>query len=325
MDLSVKYMGLDLCSPIIIGSSGLTNTVEKVVELEKYGVGAVILKSLFEEQILFEAEAASIDQYDYPETIDYVKSYTKDNSINKYLNLIRDCKKETNIPIIASINCVTNGKWTEFAKKIEDVGADAIEINVSVLPFDINRTSEDSEKVYFNILDKINALVKIPIALKLSHYSANIAHLVQQLSWRKQASAFVLFNRFYNPDIDINTKKITSSGVFTKPSDITMPLRWIALLSNEIKTDLSASTGVHSGADIAKLLLAGASSVQIVSSIYQNGPAHINKMLNDLIEWMKKNNYTSINDFKGIMNAENAHNSVAFERIQFMKYFGGIE
>jgi len=325
MDLSIKYMGLDLSSPLIVGSSGLTNTVEKVVELEEYGAGAVILKSLFEEQILFEAEVASTDQYDYPEAIDYVKAYTKENSINKYLDLIKDCKTETNIPIIASINCVTNGKWTEFAKKIETAGADAIEINVSILPFDINRTSEESEKVYFDILDKIKSIVNIPVALKLSHYSANIAHLVQQLSWRQQADAFVLFNRFYNPDIDINTKKITSSGVFTNPTDITMPLRWIALLSDEIKTDISASTGVHSGADIAKLLLVGASSVQVVSSIYQNGPKHIQKMLSDLQEWMKKNNYNTIEDFRGMISAKKAHNPVAFERIQFMKYFGGIE
>ena len=325
MDLSVKYMGLDLCSPVVIGSSGLTNSVEKVIELEEQGAGAVVLKSLFEEQIIFEAEAASDKQYDYPEAIDYIKNYTKENSINKYLDLIKDCKKETNIPIIASINCITNGKWTEFAKKIEKAGADAIEINVSALPFDINRSSEESEKVYFDILGKIRSIVKIPIALKMSYYSANIAHLVQQLSWRKQADAFVLFNRFYNPDIDINTKKITSSGVFTQSSDITTPLRWIALLSDEIKTDISASTGVHSGADIIKQLLVGASSVQVVSAIYKNGPAHISKMLEDLQEWMKKNNYTTIKEFKGMMTAKKAHNPVAFERIQFMKYFGGIE
>ena len=209
MDISTTYLGLKLNSPVVVASSGLSETPEQIKRSEDNGAGAVILKSLFEEQIIMDVNSQRVNNMyeNFSESEAYALYYTKKHNVEQYLKLIRNSKEQVDIPIIASINCVTNGKWTEFAKKIEDVGADAIEINVSVLPFDINRTSEDSEKVYFNILDKINALVKIPIALKLSHYSANIAHLVQQLSWRKQASAFVLFNRFYNPDIDINTKK----------------------------------------------------------------------------------------------------------------------
>ena len=265
MDLSVKYMGLNLKNPLVIGSSGLTNSVEKVKELESFGAGAVVLKSLFEEQILFEADAAgSENEYDYPEAIDYIKSYAKTESINKYLKLIEDCKKECHIPIIASVNCVTGGAWLNFAEKMEKAGADAIELNVSLIPTDIDKSSEENEKIYFTIIEKAKKSIKIPIALKMSHYSAGLSNLIQRLSWTKKVDAFVMFNRYYNPDIDINTLKMTSSGVFSTPADIAASLRWVAVLSGRIQTDISASTGVHSGGDLVKQILAGADTVQVV-------------------------------------------------------------
>jgi dihydroorotate dehydrogenase (fumarate) len=326
MDLSVKYMGLDLKNPLIVGSSGLTNSVEKVKELEAFGAGAVILKSLFEEQILFEADAAGKEnEYDYPEAIDYIKSYAKTESINKYLKLIEDCKKETSFPIIASVNCVTNGTWLSFAKKMEEAGADAIELNVSLIPTNIEKTSEENEKIYFNIIEEAKKELKIPVALKMSHYSAGLSNLIQKLSWTKKVDAFVLFNRYYNPDIDINTLKLTSSGVFSTPADIAASLRWVAVLSGNIQTDISASTGVHSGGDLVKQILAGADSVQVVSAIYKHGPAYVKTILDELESWMTKKNFNSISEFKGKVNYKNTSNSVAFERIQFMKYFGGIE
>ena len=326
MDLSVKYMGLELKNPLIIGSSGLTNSVEKVKELEKFGAGAIVLKSLFEEQILFEADAAGKDnEYDYPEAIDYIKSYAKTESINKYLKLIEDCKKEVNIPIIASVNCVTNGSWLDFAKKMEQAGADAIELNVSLIPTDIDKTSEKNEKIYFEIVEKAKKDLNIPIALKMSQYSAGLANLIQKLSWTKQVDAFVLFNRYYNPDIDVNTLKLTSSGVFSSPGDIAASLRWVAILSDQILTNISASTGVHSGEDVVKQILAGADSVQIVSAIYKHGPEYVKTVINELEKWMTNKNFKSIEEFKGKVSYKNVTNSVAFERIQFMKYFGGIE
>lgn len=326
MDLSVKYMGLDLKSPIIVGSSGLTNSVEKVKELESFGAGAVVLKSLFEEQIHFEADAAGKqNDYDYPEAIDYIKSYAKDNTINAYLKLIEDCKKETKIPIIASLNCVTTGQWLEFAKKMENAGADAIELNVSLLPSDSEKTSAENEKVYFTIAEQVKKVVKIPVALKMSHYSAGLLNLIKTLSWTKNVDAFVLFNRYYNPDIDINTMKITSSGVFSTEGDLAASLRWVAILSNQIETPISATTGVHSGEDVIKQLLAGAQTVQVVSAIYKHGSSFVKTMLDDVQEWMKKQNKKSIEDFRGLVSYKNVHNAVAFERVQFMKYFGGIE
>lgn len=326
MDLSVKYMGLELKSPLIIGSSGLTNSVEKVKEIERFGAGAVVLKSLFEEQILFEADNASMqNEFDYPEALDYIKSYAKDESVNTYLKLIEDCKKEVDIPIIASVNCLTDGEWLNFAKRMEKAGADAIELNISLLPTDIDKTSAENEKVYFDIIDQVKKVVRVPVALKMSHYSAGLANLIRTLSWTKKVDAFVMFNRYYNPDIDINTMKVTSSGVFSSPGDLAASLRWVAILSKDIQTDISASTGVHTGADIVKQLLAGADTVQVVSAIYKQGPAFIKTMLEDLENWMTKHNFKSLDEFRGSVNYKNVKNIVAFERVQFMKYFGGIE
>ena len=326
MDLSVKYLGLTLKNPVIVGSSGLTNSVEKIKELEKHGAAAVVLKSLFEEQILFQADNAnSNNDYDYPEAADYIKAYAKDSAIADYLALIKDAKKEVNIPIIASINCVTTGEWVSFAKKFEEAGADAIELNISLLPSNIDVTSAENEKKYFDIIDAVKKTVNIPIALKMSHFSAGLSNLIQKLSWTKQIDAFVLFNRYYNPDIDINTLKITSSGVFSTPEDISQSLRWVAILADKIKVDIAASTGVHDADGVIKQLLAGAGAVQVVSTLYKHGASHLESLIKGLEEWMSKNNYNSIEDFKGKVNYESADNAVAFDRVQFMKYFGGIE
>ena len=326
MDLSVKYLGLNLKNPIVVGSSGLTNSVEKIKELEQFGAGAVVLKSLFEEQILFEESNASANnEYDYPEAMDYIKAYARDNSIQKYLQLIENAKKEVSIPVIASINCVDKGEWISFAKKIEKAGADALELNISLLPSDINKTSADNEKMYFDIVETIKKTINIPLSLKMSHYSAGLTNLIQKLSWTKNIDGFTLFNRYYNPDIDIETLKITSSGVFSSPEDISSSLRWVALLSGKIRTDIAASTGIHTGEDVIKQLLAGATVVHVVSTLYQNGTKQLKEMVEALEGWGNKHNYKSIEDFRGIVNFESAENSIAFERVQFMKYFGGIE
>lgn len=325
MDLSVKYMGLNLKSPIVVGSSGLTNSLEKIKELEHQGAGAVVLKSLFEEQLMYEGMAESDkNTHDYPEAMDYIKSFTKDTSVSDYLNLIEDCKKEVEIPIIASINCVTPGEWVKYAKRMEEVGADALELNISLLPSDVNKTSKDNENMYFKIVEKVKKVVSIPVALKMSHYSAGLANLIQKLSWSEHVDAFVLFNRYYNPDIDINTLKIGSSGVFSTPGDLAASLRWVALLSDKIDVDIAASTGVHSGEDVIKQLLAGANAVQVVSAIYKNHPPIIATMLEDVQQWMADKKYNSIKEFQATVNLHELINPAAFERIQFMKHFGQI-
>jgi len=326
MDLSVNYLGLKLKNPIIVGSSGLTNSVEKIKDLEKQGAGAVVLKSLFEEQIMMEQEKSfNQNDFDYPEAMDYLKEYAADYSFGDFIKLIKGAKEAVQIPVIASINCVTMGNWINYAKKIEDAGADALEINVSLLPTDIEKTSAQNEKVYFAIIEALRKQLNIPIALKMSYFSAGLANLIRQISYTKMLDSFVLFNRYYSPDIDINELKITSSGVLSHPENISDSLRWVALLSDKIQTPIAASTGVHSGKDVIKQLLAGATAVQVVSSIYKNGSLVIGQMLQEMEEWMTEKNFNSISDFKGRMSYDKFHEPEAFERIQFMKYFGGFE
>ena len=262
--------------------------------------------------------------YDYPEAVDYIKNYAKDNHIDKYLSLIKECKKEVSIPIIASVNCTSKGSWLNFAKKFEEAGADAIELNVSLFPTDTEKDSSDNEKLYFDIIEEVSALVSIPIALKMSFYSAGLANLIKKLSWTKKVDAFVMFNRYYAPDIDINAIKLTSSNVFSSPEDIHVPLRWVAIMSNAIDTDISASTGVHSSSALIKQLLAGADTVQVVSAIYKNSPEIIGVFLEELKVWMSQHNFNSISDFKGKLSYNNDEKTSAFERVQFMKHFGGM-
>ncbi len=321
-NLKTTFVGLELKNPVIVGSSGLTDSVEKIIKLEKFGIGAVVLKSLFEEQILMEmGESGNQNFYDYPEAHDYARYYTKERSLNDYLNLIINAKKSVSIPVIASVNCVSSKEWVSFSKDIENAGADALEINVSMLPSDINHSSTENEKIYFDIISEVRKNIKIPIALKMSSYSAGLAQLIQKLSWTKNLDAFVLFNRYYSPDIDINKMKITSSNIFSSHDEISTSLRWIALLSNKIKLPLVASTGIHDSEGVIKQILAGAQAVQVVSTIYKNKEKYIAEIINGIENWMNKNNYNSLDDFRGLLSYEKAKNAASFERVQFMKYY----
>ena len=321
-NLKTTFMGLELKNPVIVGSSGLTDSVEKIIKLEKFGIGAVVLKSLFEEQILMEmGESGNQNFYDYPEAHDYARYYTKERSLNDYLNLIKGAKKSVSIPVIASVNCVSSKEWVSFSKDIENAGADALEINVSMLPSDINHSSTENEKIYFDIISEVRKNIKIPISLKMSSYSAGLAQLIQKLSWTKNLDAFVLFNRYYSPDIDINKMKITSSNIFSSHDEISTSLRWIALLSNKIKLPLVASTGIHDSEGVIKQILAGAQAVQVVSTIYKNKEKYIAEIINGIENWMNKNNYNSLDDFRGLLSYEKAKNAASFERVQFMKYY----
>ena len=322
MDISVKYLGLDLKNPIIIGSSGLTNSVNRIQELEKNGAAAVVLKSLFEEQILMEFNhVASQDGHNYPEFQDYTKFYTEGKNLVDYLDLIKDSKKSVGIPIIASINCVSSNEWVSFAKNIETAGADAIELNISLLPSNFDLNGSENEKIYFKIIEKVKQNVNIPIALKMSNYSAGLANLIQKLSWTQHIDAFVLFNRFYNPDIDINKKEIISASALSTPHDIFTSLRWIALLSDTIELPLIATTGIYDGEGVIKQILAGAQAVQMVSSIYKNGSSYILTIIDEIKKWMEQNNYSKLSDFRALLNQKKSDNHSDYERIQFMKYF----
>lgn len=323
VDLSTKYMGMNLKNPIIIGSCGLVDSVGKIKNLEKHGAAAVVLKSLFEEQILSEIDSLSGDS-NYSEGQEYLSFFTKNYNINKHLDLIRDAKKEVSIPIIASINCSNADGWTDYAKKIEDAGADALELNVFVLPTDINTSSKEMEQLYFDIVKNVKKEITIPFSIKIGSYFSSLAKMVVKLS-KTDLDGIVMFNRFYSPDIDLKTLEIKPSNILSNSSELFNTLRWIAILSHQVGCDLVATNGIHDGAGVIKSILTGAKAVEVVSVIYEKGPEFIQEMLNDISKWAEENDYTSINDFRGKLSSSKQENSLIYERAQFMKYFGSYK
>ena len=320
VDLTTKYAGLTLKNPLIISSSGLTDSADKIKKLEESGAGAVVLKSLFEEQIKYET-GTYMQGADYPEAEDYLNYYIRSNNVDQYLALIENARKNVTIPVIASINCITSSEWVDFSKKIEEAGADALELNVYFLPVNKNISSQKYEDIYLKLATRVRELISIPVIIKLGQQFTNIVNLVNEL-YNRGISAIVLFNRFYSPDINIDTQKIISSDVFSTPADIRHSLRWVAILSHLIsEIDIAASTGIHDGEAVIKQLLAGARAVQVCSVIYKKGPGYISEILSDVQKWMMKNNLNSPDQFRGKMNYGNIKDPALYERAQFMKYY----
>jgi len=329
IDLSTKYLSLTLRNPIIAGSSGMTDTVESIKNLEQKGVGAVVLKSLFEEEIIAEMETnlkkMASNSFIYPETLEfYEDTDAEESSVTKYLQLIREAKAAVKIPVIASINCVTSHEWTSFPRRIEEAGADALELNIFIMPSDFNRTSEDNERVYFEIVEEVKKQLTIPISLKISYYFSNLGLMIKRLS-ESGIQGLVLFNRFYSPDFDTEKMEVTSANIVSSPNDLPISLRWIAIMAERVKCDLAASTGVHDGKAVIKQILAGADAVQIVSTLYKNGTDQIQKMLTDLEAWMKRKGYQNLDEFRGMLSQARSKNPASYERVQFMKYFRGYQ
>jgi len=318
--LSVKYLGLDLKSPLIVSSSRLTSTIGHLKEAEDNGAGAVVLKSLFEEQIDHYISIMP-SSYSYPEANDYIANYMRANSVDEYLNLIRKAKQTLSIPVIPSINCYSSGGWTGFAKNIADAGADALEINVFYLPVDRKKSAAESEKIYFDLIEKLKKTVKIPIAVKIGFRFSNILSMIDQF-YIRGVGGVVMFNRFYEPDIDLNKIDIVPASIFSTESEMRYVLRWIGMTSaQDIRIDISASTGVHSGADALKYILAGAHTVQVCSVLYKNGIKYLKTMNLQMEEWMDAKGFKSVGEFRGKLNYRNYAKPVIYERTQFMKYF----
>ena len=342
-DLNTTYMGLKLKNPLIAGSCGLTNTLSNIKLLADKGIGAIIIKSIFEEQIHIETEKFIKDQhgniqayrnaedtiiskriYDYDEAYSYIYDYAKNNTFEKYLSLIADVKKSVDVPIIASINCVSNYNWQSFAKKIQDTGADALELNIYILPSDFRRNSDDNENIYYEIIKEVKKYVTIPISVKIGYYFTSLASSTKKLS-ESGINGIVLFNRPYNTDIDIEKISISSGNILSSEQEYNHTLRWVSILSGHLKCDISASTGVHTFETIVKLLLAGSNTVQIASVLYKHGFDVIPEFLNSMSDWMKHHNFRSIDEFRGMLNTRNLENPAAMERVQFMRLYSGIE
>ena len=319
-NLSINYVGLTLKNPIIVGSSGLTNSAKKNKALEDAGCGAIVLNSLFEEQILMKSHTV-INKFDYSNTNSLIGNFLKNNEVKEYLNLIKESKNQCSIPIIASINCFTYSDWIEYANLIEENGANALEINFMNILSNPNENPLDSINNYLNIIRDIRKWINIPIIVKISKSFSNIPWLVNQFK-NSGANAVVLFNRFHQPDINIHTLKVESAPIFSKRDALSDTLRWIGLTSSSIKNfDLAASSGVDSWEDVVKCLLAGANAVQIVSSIYLNKKQFIGEIIEQMSAWMVTNNFEKIDDFRGMLNADSISDATTYERAQFMKYF----
>ncbi len=330
-DLSTKYLGLTIRNPIVVGSSGLTNSVEDIVKLEQNGAGAIVLKSIFEEQIMLEAEwrmkKAEEDGLlytEYSETLDYIDIHIKEKELGSYLDLIREAKKRVMIPIIASVNAISSLEWVSFAQQIEQAGADALELNAFVMPFGFEKTCTDNEQTYFNIVKKVKSLVNIPVSMKISPYFSNLGNVILKLE-ENGADGVVMFNRFASPDIDIDKLKVTSADVLSTPPEMSNTLRWVAIMANRVKMDLAASTGVHDGEAVIKQILAGAKVTQVTSAIYKHGPEYISTIINFLSDWMDDKGFHYVNQFCGKLSQAASDNPEVYERMQFMRYFSEIK
>ncbi|WP_282035916.1 dihydroorotate dehydrogenase-like protein [Saccharicrinis aurantiacus] len=323
--LESKYLGLRLKNPIIVGSCGLTNSVESIKKLAENGAAAVVVKSVFEEEIIQEHQDVLKnklgDQDNNLEFLDYFDYQIKSDVLKKTAALIQDAKKEVDIPIIGSINCASSGEWVSYAKILADAGADALELNLFKLPSDVNQKADEQEQFYQSIVSAVKSHVSIPVSVKIAPYSSNLAASIKKMD-DIGVDGITMFNRFYNVDFDIYTDEVIAGSPYSTNEEYYNALRWISIMSGKVNTDLSASTGVHNAETAIKMLMAGATTVQIVSKIYMDGPEVISSILEGIKEWMEKRGYVSIDEFRGSVHHDPDQNSERFERVQFMRYFG---
>ena len=317
MDLSTVYMSLKLRNPVIVGSSGLTGSVEKVRKCADAGAGAVVLKSVFEEQIESELGQLTDDRW-FPEAADYINSYGLQNAVAQYLDLLENSRKATDIPVIPSIHCFGTGKWIEFARQLENAGASAIELNAFILPSDPRRTGRENENVILDIVSDIKSQVSIPVAVKIGSHFSSVSGFVSELDGTG-VDAVVIFNRFFSIDLDIDKLEVKDGTHFSNPEETQSVLRWVSILSPITSCDICSTTGIHDGPAVVKHLLAGADAVQVSSALYTEGLGVISKMHGFLADWMRKHNYNTTDDFRGRLSAARAGNPAELRRVQFMK------
>ncbi len=329
IDLNTTYLGLKLKSPLVASASPLSRDVDGICRLEDAGASAVVLYSLFEEQLRL--EEADLDYHLAAGTESFAESLTYFPQASEfhtgpegYLNHIRKAKAASRIPIIASLNGSTMGGWTKFASEIEQSGADALECNVYYIPTDPNLTAADVEKTYLDILRAVKAAVKIPVAIKLSPFFSNMAHMAHRLD-EAGADALVLFNRFYQPDIDLEELEIRPNVLLSTPQALRLPLTWIGILFGRVKAGLAATGGVHSAEDVIKLLMVGANVTMMCSSLMRHGVNHVRHVERGLREWMEEHEYESVKQMQGSMSQIKCADPGAFERAQYMRAVKGMQ
>ncbi len=326
MNTETKYLGLELKSPIVVGSCGLTSDVDKMVQMEEAGAGAVVIKSVFEEQIIHDIKrnthmVAPTDIYG--DSYEYIAQHVADDSLEQHFSMIREAKRRLTIPVVGSINCFSYENWLTYAQKFQEVGCAALELTMAILPYETSLSSDDVERTFNQIINTLRKSISIPISIKVGTYFTDMAKQMQQLSWMG-IQGVTMFNKSVQVDIDIENETLKNASYLSTHEEMYNTLRWVALLSKKMRCDISASTGVYTADDVVKMLLAGATSVQVVSCLYKNGIDTLRELNSGLYSWMERKGYNSIADFRGklaVMPAEKA--SVAM-RTQFMKYFAEI-
>lgn len=323
IDLTTHYLGLELGNPLVASSSPLSKSVDMVKKMEDAGIAAVVMYSLFEEQIIHESRALDHflerGTYSTPEAQTYFPDLGHYNvGPEGYLELIQKIKKAVSIPVIGSLNAVSTGSWVEYAKKIEQAGADALELNVYTIPTDLELTSKDLEKNTIDLVKTVKKNLRIPLAVKLSPFYSSIPNMANRLV-QAGADGLVMFNRFFQPDLDIETLDVVPSLQLSTSSDLRMPLRWTALLYGRVKADLAITGGVHTVEDVVKGIMAGASAVMLASELLDNGTRRITELNSQLLDWLEKHQYKSIKQMRGSMSQKNVAEPAAFERANYMK------
>lgn len=326
-DLTSKFMGLDIKCPIIAGSSGITSNIDNLCQLEDAGVGAVVLKSVFEEEIIYDIKRnthiiAPVENYG--DSYEYIAQHIAEDSLEKHFNLIREAKRRLSIPVIGSINCFSYENWITYARNFEQAGCDGIELNISLLPYETSLSCDDVERLFDDIVRTIKKVTTLPVGIKVGPYFTDMAKFMQQLSWMS-IQGVTMFNKSLQTDIDIESMELRNAGFLSTPEELFNTIRWTAILSDKMRCPISASTGVYSAEDVVKLLLAGAGSVQVASCLYKNGPAYAATLKTGLEQWMERKGFDNINQFRGKLAVKtNEKASLAF-RTQFMKYFADIK
>jgi dihydroorotate dehydrogenase (fumarate) len=321
--LKTQYLGLELAHPLVASASPLTKTLAGIRALEDGGVSAIVMHSLFEEQI--EYESHSLDHYfgyqaeSYAEALSYFPDLGHYNlSSDEYLNLIQKAKAAVNVPIIASLNGISPGGWTEYARQIQQAGADGLELNLYYIAANPELSATEVEDSLLSVVREVRASITIPLAVKIGPYFTALGHTAHQIA-AAGAQALVLFNRFYQPDFDLETLQTTPHLNLSTPADLRLPLRWVAILYGRVSAQLALSGGVHSGLEAAKALLAGAQVVMTTSELLQKGPDRAREMVSELSDWLQTNEYASVDQLRGSLSQQNSPDPAAFERAGYMK------
>lgn len=323
MDLRTMYMGLSLRSPLVVSASPLSNSLDNLKRMEDAGAGAVVLHSLFEEQIRYERyavqRALAQPLESYPPALKYLPEPDEiEWGSEAYLRLIQKAKQAVAIPVIASLNAVSPGGWTGFARAIEEAGADALELNIYSVPTDPQVSGAEIEQECVDILKAVKAVVSIPVAVKVSAFFTNFAHMARRLD-EAGANGLVLFNRFYQPDIELESLEVTPRVYYSSPMALRLPLHWIAILYDRVGASLAATGGVHSGADALKLLLAGADVTMVCSVLLRHGIEHLRVLERELCGWMQEHDYSSVRELRGTLSHKHCEDPSAYERAQYLR------